>query len=119
MKKSVIVFGFSMIAIAAAGSAPAAAQISNDVVKIGVLTDMGSLYSDATGYISDPTQDTKVTLYPGSNDVARGFNVPLTAPSGTYDLLVALWLDVDGDSAITSVDQPLVFYVLPAALTVM
>jgi hypothetical protein len=32
---------------------------------------------------------------------------------------VALWLDVDGDSAITGADQPLVFYVLPAALTVM
>ena len=95
-------------------SAVSYAELAHTEVMLGA-----SLYSDATGYISDPTQDTKVTLYPGSNDVARGFNVPLTAPSGTYDLLVALWLDVDGDSAITSVDQPLVFYVLPAALTVM
>jgi hypothetical protein len=77
-----------------------------------------SLYSDATGYISDPSNDVKVTLYPGSNDVSRGFNVPPWAPSATYDLIVALWLDVDGDSAITPVDQPLVLYVLPAALTV-
>jgi branched-chain amino acid transport system substrate-binding protein len=47
MKKSVIVFGFSIIVLA--GAAPATAQISNDVVKIGVLSDMSSLYSDATG----------------------------------------------------------------------
>ena len=33
----------------AAYSASASAQISDDVVKIGVLTDMSSLYSDATG----------------------------------------------------------------------
>jgi branched-chain amino acid transport system substrate-binding protein len=46
MKKSVIAFGFFVIV---AGSPPAASQISNDVVKIGVLTDMSSLYSDATG----------------------------------------------------------------------
>jgi len=95
-------------------SAVSYAELAHTEVMLGA-----SLYSDATGYISDPSQDTKVTLYPGPNDVARGFNVPLTTPGGTYDLLVALWLDVDGDSAITSVDQPLVFYVLPAALTVM
>jgi branched-chain amino acid transport system substrate-binding protein len=36
--------------LAFAASAPAAnAQISDDVVKIGVLTDMSSLYADATG----------------------------------------------------------------------
>lgn len=36
-------------AAAMAGSIPAAAQISDDVVKIGVLSDMSSLYSDSTG----------------------------------------------------------------------
>ncbi len=35
------------IAVAASGAANA--QISDDVVKIGVLTDMSSLYADATG----------------------------------------------------------------------
>jgi len=42
----------ALAAIAAAGvlgAGPARAQISDDVVKIGVLTDMSSLYSDATG----------------------------------------------------------------------
>ena len=36
------------LAYAASGGA-ASAQISDDVVKIGVLTDMSSLYADATG----------------------------------------------------------------------
>jgi branched-chain amino acid transport system substrate-binding protein len=50
MKNPVTAFGFFIIVLAAlAGSPPATAQISNDVVKIGVLTDMSSLYSDATG----------------------------------------------------------------------
>ena len=38
----------ALIAVAASGNA-ANAQISDDVVKIGVLTDMSSLYADATG----------------------------------------------------------------------
>src|SRR5258707_5152947 len=36
------------LAVALSGGA-AQAQISDDVVKIGVLTDMSSLYADATG----------------------------------------------------------------------
>src|ERR1043165_8221244 len=36
-------------AMALAIVAPARAQVSDDVVKIGVLTDMSSLYSDMTG----------------------------------------------------------------------
>ena len=35
--------------VLAASSGAANAQISDDVVKIGVLTDMSSLYADATG----------------------------------------------------------------------
>jgi len=90
------------------------AEVEHTEVMLGA-----SLYSDATGYISDPSNDVKVTLYPDSNDVSRGFNVPPWAPSATYDLIVALWLDIDGDSAITPVDQPLVLYALPQALTVL
>ena len=36
-------------AVAFAVVAPAQAQVSDDVVKIGVLTDMSSLYSDING----------------------------------------------------------------------
>ena len=46
MRKPFAVIGF---AAAIVGSTPAGAQISNDIVKIGVLSDMSSLYSDSTG----------------------------------------------------------------------
>jgi branched-chain amino acid transport system substrate-binding protein len=43
-------FGLLFGAVLTAGAAaPALAQISDDVVKLGVLTDMTGLYSDATG----------------------------------------------------------------------
>ena len=45
MKKLAAAFGVAFCALAT----HAQAQISDDVVKIGVLTDMSSLYSDATG----------------------------------------------------------------------
>ena len=46
--KSVAAVAATVIAFAVSGGA-ANAQISDDVVKIGVLTDMSSLYADATG----------------------------------------------------------------------
>jgi branched-chain amino acid transport system substrate-binding protein len=48
MKKACILFGLALGALLG-GIASAAAQISDGVVKLGVLTDMSSLYSDATG----------------------------------------------------------------------
>lgn len=66
------------------------AGLAHEQVMIGA-----SLYSSSFGYISDPTNDKKVTLYSGSNNVPRNFRVPSATPAGTYDLLVALWLDVD------------------------
>src|SRR5882672_10246642 len=47
MKSLAAVVAASLV-LAASGTA-AQAQISDDVVKIGVLTDMSSLYADATG----------------------------------------------------------------------
>src|SRR3981189_919940 len=46
--KSVAAAVAAILVFAASGGA-ANAQISDDVVKIGVLTDMSSLYADATG----------------------------------------------------------------------
>src|SRR4051812_31466386 len=39
----------ALAAIGSAGVQPARAQVSDDVVKVGVLTDMSSLYSDING----------------------------------------------------------------------
>src|SRR5205085_2478669 len=47
-------------------SAPANAQISDDVVKIGVLTDMSSLYADATGKGSLAAAETGVACSPNT-----------------------------------------------------
>jgi branched-chain amino acid transport system substrate-binding protein len=48
MTKQFVVVGCAAAAAIAAAS-PVMAQISNDLVKIGVLSDMSSLYSDSTG----------------------------------------------------------------------
>src|SRR4051794_12482439 len=39
----------TLAAIGSAGTHPARAQVSDNVVKIGVLTDMSSLYADING----------------------------------------------------------------------
>ncbi len=77
-----------------------------------------SLYSTGTGYIDDPANDTKVTLNPGNNNVSRPFTVPSTTPDGVYDLIVALWFDVDENNQITGTDLPLVSKTYTGAVTV-
>ncbi len=51
--KSLLAAAAASLALAASGTA-ANAQISDDVVKLGVLTDMSSLYADATGKARSP-----------------------------------------------------------------
>jgi branched-chain amino acid transport system substrate-binding protein len=53
------------LAFAAFGGAASAQQISDDVVKIGVLTDMSSLYADATGKGSLAAVEMAVADYGG------------------------------------------------------
>jgi branched-chain amino acid transport system substrate-binding protein len=62
--KSVAAALVAGLAFAASGSA-ANAQISDDVVKIGVLTDMSSLYADATGKGSLAAVEMAVADYGG------------------------------------------------------
>jgi branched-chain amino acid transport system substrate-binding protein len=47
--RSTITLALAAFAFSCSNAASALAQISDDVVKIGVLTDMSSLYSDGTG----------------------------------------------------------------------
>ena len=44
-----LIFGILVAGLAIGGSVPSRAQISGDAVKIGVLTDMSGIVSDATG----------------------------------------------------------------------
>jgi len=90
------------------------AELEHSRVMLGA-----SLWSEETGYVSDPAGDVRVTLYPGATDLSRTFAVPAETPSGTYWLLVALWLDVDEDFAIGGADLPLVSYWIPGAVTVL
>jgi branched-chain amino acid transport system substrate-binding protein len=53
------------LAVATLGSAAHAQTISDDVVKIGVLTDMSSLYADATGKGSLTAVEMAVADYGG------------------------------------------------------
>ncbi len=61
-----------------------------------------SLYNGS--YYSDPPNDRKITVPSGSSTGSRIFVIPSGIPSGTYDLLVALWFDVDENNAINSGD---------------
>src|ERR1700689_2425854 len=64
MMKSFAATLIAGLAIVASGL-PANAQISDDVVKIGVLTDMSSLYADATGKGSLAAVEMAVAAYGG------------------------------------------------------
>ena len=91
-------------AVLAAG-APALAQISDEVVKIGVLTDMSSLYADATGKGSLTAVEMAVADYGGT--VA---GKPIVVVSGDHqnkpDTGVAIarnWFDTDKVDVIMDV----------------
>jgi len=90
-----------------------AAESAHTQVMIGA-----ALYNASAGYVSDPADDAKVTLDAGANSPTRAFAVPPGTPAGTYDLIVALWLDTDGDSAITSADLSMTSLTVAGAVTV-
>lgn len=90
------------------------AGLSHTQVIIGA-----SIYASGVGYVDDPANDKKVTLSPGMNSLSRPFVVPPATPNGLYDLVVALWLDVDENGAInTNVDLALHSKVFSQAITV-
>lgn len=66
-----------------------------------------SLYSVATGYVSDPPRDQPVSLNPGAQLRTRDFLLAANLPAGSYDVVVALYLDIDGNGAINSGDLAL------------
>lgn len=69
-------------------------------------------------YYSDPSNDKKVTINVGNDNEFRIFVVPYGTPFGTYDLLVALWFDIDENNQINSGDFPLYLVTLYDAITI-
>src|SRR5215813_3937654 len=106
------------LALAALNGAASAQQISDDVVKIGVLTDMSSLYADATGKGSVAAVEMAVADYGG-----KVAGVPIEIVSADHqnkpDVGVGIarnWYDNDKVDAI--LDVPTSSVALPiSALT--
>jgi len=76
-----------------------------------------SLYRSGVGYLNDPGNDIAVALAPGANAASRPFAIPAGAPDGSYDLVVALYLDIDGNAALNSGDLALTLATVPGAVT--
>lgn len=69
-------------------------------------------------FVSDPDDDALAPLVPGENLETREFDLPADAAAGLWDVWLALWLDVDGDGAVTSADFRLDHVVLAEALEI-
>lgn len=78
-----------------------------------------SLYRSGTGYIDDSANDKPLALSPGTHSVGRPFEVPATAPPGSYDMLISLYLDVDENGQITADDLPLALLTIPQAVKIV
>jgi murein DD-endopeptidase MepM/ murein hydrolase activator NlpD len=68
--------------------------------------------------LSDPANDRKATIRPGSSSVSRPFVVPATAAPGTYDLLVSLVADVNNNGRIDPEDRAWDLKIFPRVLQV-
>lgn len=77
-----------------------------------------SLYRSGVGYLDDSANDSALILAPGSVPIQRNFAVPPTAPVGSYDVLLSLYLDVDEDGVISAADLPMALLRVEAALTI-
>ena len=78
------------------------AALAHDPVYIGA-----SLFRSGSGFVSDPARDLGVRLEPGSQQRSRQFQLPEGLSPGVWDVLVALYLDIDGNGAINSGDLAL------------
>jgi hypothetical protein len=77
-----------------------------------------SVVSPTGVFFSDPDDDGPAPLAPGANLETRDFDLPAAAADGPWDVWLALWLDVDGDAAVTSADFRLDHVVLTDALEI-
>lgn len=69
-------------------------------------------------FVSDPPNDQLIELPPGSSLATRSFVMPEGAVPGSYALWVSLYIDVDGDGAISANDLVQALLQLPDALQV-
>lgn len=83
-----------------------------------------SLTGPAT--VSDAARDKKVTVLARTSfavqsrdtAVSRQFAVPPGIPVGTYNLIVAIWFDTNGNNLIDAADKPLRTLTYPSAIVI-
>ncbi len=81
---------------------------------------LGASLYDGNNYYSDPDNDVSLSISTsGASSVQRPFQVDAGIPPGVYDLITALYLDVNQDSQITATDWLLQVQTQPAALEVL
>lgn len=86
---------------------------SHQAVLVGASIRRGS-----DPWISDPANDQPAELAAGTGIATRDFVVPAGTPPGNYALWVSLYLDIDGDGAISSADLVQSLVQFPDALIV-
>ena len=74
--------------------------------------------SGGTSTISDPAHDTKISLAAGTWFTSRSFQIPAGTAAGSYDLIVAIWRDMNTNGAIDGGDQVLGSLTYTGAITI-
>jgi hypothetical protein len=91
-----------------------AAGAAHDHLLIGA-----SLYRSGSGNVDDSANDAALSMAPGSQAIARAFETPTALVSGSWDVLVSLYLDVDENGSISATDLPLALIRSNGALRVI
>ena len=91
-----------------------AAGAAHDHLLIGA-----SLYRSGSGNVDDSANDAALSMAPGSQAIARAFETPTALVSGSWDVLVSLYLDVDENGTISATDLPLALIRSNGALRVI
>ena len=80
---------------------------------------LGASLINANAVYSDPPNDAVFTLTQnGTNNLSRTFTLTTNAQSGVYDLVTAVYLDVNADNIITAADWALVSFRLNDAISI-
>ena len=81
---------------------------------------LGASLYDGMTYFSDPANDSAFAInQAGTSVLQRSFQLDPSVTPGEYDLVTALYLDVDDNGQISAIDWLLQTTTEPAALTVL
>ncbi len=77
---------------------------ANTTIDFGTVL-LGASITNGVDIYSDPINDLATVINQnGTQHVLRDFQIPASLSTGNYDVIVALYLDVNGDNAIQSSD---------------